>query len=41
MAEEASERMRALMERRFVDGLRYEYQFWNLAYSGESWGIAE
>jgi thiaminase len=41
MAEGASERMRALMERRFVDGLRYEYQFWNLAYYGESWGIAE
>ena len=41
LAEGASERMRALMERRFVDGLRYEYQFWNLAYYGETWGIAE
>jgi thiaminase len=41
LAEGASQRMRALMERRFVDGLRYEYQFWNLAYYGESWGIAE
>ncbi len=41
LAKGASQRMRALMERRFVDGLRYEYQFWNLAYYGESWGIAE
>lgn len=41
LAEGASDRMRALMERRFVDGLRYEYQFWNLAYYGESWGIVE
>lgn len=41
MAESASENLRAMMERRFVDGLRYEYQFWNLAYHGESWGVAE
>jgi len=41
LAESASENLRARMERRFVDGLRYEYQFWNLAYYGESWGVAE
>jgi thiaminase len=41
LAENASAGMRALMERRFVDGLRYEWQFWSLAYYGESWGIAE
>ncbi|MFW6135922.1 MAG: TenA family protein [Chloroflexota bacterium] len=41
LAEEASETLRARMERRFVDGMRYEYQFWDLAYHGESWGLAE
>lgn len=41
MAESASEDLRAEMERRFVDGLRYEYQFWNMAYHGKSWGVAE
>ena len=41
LAESASENLRARMERRFVDGLRYEYQFWNLAYYAESWGVAE
>ncbi len=41
MAESGSENLRIRMERRFVDGLRYEYQFWNLAYYGESWGVAE
>ena len=41
MAENASDRLRTRMERRFVDGLRYEYQFWNMAYHGESWGVAE
>lgn len=41
LAESASQSLRARMERRFVDGLRHEYQFWNLAYHGESWGVAE
>jgi thiaminase len=41
MAENTSEGLRTRMESRFVDGLRYEYQFWNMAYHGESWGVAE
>ncbi len=41
MAESASQDLRDRMENRFVDGLRYEYQFWNMAYHGESWGVAE
>jgi len=41
LAEGASDNLRTRMERRFVDGLRYEYQLWNLAYHGESWGVAE
>ena len=41
MAQSASQNLRDRMERRFVDGLRYEYQFWNMAYHGESWGVAE
>lgn len=41
MAESASQDLCTRMERRFVDGLRHEYQFWNMAYHGESWGVAE
>jgi thiaminase len=41
MAQSASQNLRDRMENRFVDGLRYEYQFWNMAYHGESWGVAE
>lgn len=41
MAKGTSRDLRDRMERRFVDGLRYEYQFWNMAYHGESWGVAE
>ncbi|MEA3375168.1 MAG: hypothetical protein U9R72_03080 [Chloroflexota bacterium] len=41
LAQRASETLRAQMERRFVDGLRYEYEFWDLAYHGESWGLAD
>ncbi|HIC96149.1 TPA: hypothetical protein EYP12_05930 [Candidatus Bipolaricaulota bacterium] len=37
LAERASDDLRARMERCFVYGLRYEYQFWNLAYHGEQW----
>lgn len=40
LAEGASESLRARMESRFVDALRYEYQFWDMAYHGESWGVA-
>ena len=41
LADKASPELRARMEERFVDGLRYEYRFWELAYRGESWGVAE
>ncbi len=41
LAEGASASLRARMERGFVYGLRYEYQFWELAYHGGSWGVAE
>jgi thiaminase len=41
LAEGASENLRVKMERCFVYGLRYEYQFWDLAYHGGSWGVAE
>jgi len=41
LAAKASPELRAQMEERFVDGLRYEYLFWELAYRGQSWGVAE
>lgn len=41
LAEKAWPELRQQMEERFVDVLRYEYRFWDLAYQGESWGLAE
>ncbi|MFQ5790063.1 MAG: hypothetical protein ACE5JI_06240 [Acidobacteriota bacterium] len=37
LAEAASSELQSRMERRFVETLRYEFHFWELAYSGESW----